>query len=84
MVPARRGKAFQSEILGIVAHDLKNPLSVILGRAEVIDQLLAIDAGRHRRCLATGCDQETRPSAWPAWSTACHGRHGGRARHHRL
>ncbi len=39
---ARRSNALQSEILGIVAHDLKNPLSVILGRAEVIDQLLAI------------------------------------------
>jgi signal transduction histidine kinase len=48
---ARRGKALQSEIIGIVAHDLKNPLSVILGRAEVIDQLLAITPVDIERCL---------------------------------
>lgn len=37
---ARRGKAFQSEILGLVAHDLKNPLSVVLGRTEILTQLI--------------------------------------------
>ena len=39
---ARRGNALQSEMLGIVAHDLRNPLSTILGRAEVLEQLLAM------------------------------------------
>ena len=48
---ARRSNALQSEILGIVAHDLKNPLSVILGRAEVIDQLLAMTPIEAERCL---------------------------------
>jgi signal transduction histidine kinase len=38
---ARRTNALQSEILETVAHDLKNPLSVILGRAEMLDELIA-------------------------------------------
>jgi signal transduction histidine kinase/CheY-like chemotaxis protein len=37
----RRANAFQSELLGTVAHDLKNPLSVILGRTEILGELLA-------------------------------------------
>ena len=37
---ARRANAVQSEILETVAHDLKNPLSVILGRAEMLDELV--------------------------------------------
>jgi signal transduction histidine kinase len=37
---ARRTNAVQSEILETVAHDLKNPLSVILGRAEMLDELV--------------------------------------------
>jgi signal transduction histidine kinase len=32
----RRVNAFKNEILGTVAHDLKNPLAVILGRAEML------------------------------------------------
>ena len=48
---ARRSNALQSEILGIVAHDLKNPLSVILGRAEVIDQLLGMTPFDAQRCM---------------------------------
>ncbi|WP_406855827.1 DUF3369 domain-containing protein [Alsobacter sp. KACC 23698] len=39
----RRANAFQSELLGTVAHDLKNPLSVILGRTEILGELLAAD-----------------------------------------
>ncbi|GAC1336017.1 MAG: DUF3369 domain-containing protein [Beijerinckiaceae bacterium] len=37
---ARRANVLQSEILETVAHDLKNPLSVILGRAEMLDELV--------------------------------------------
>lgn len=48
---ARRGKAFQSEVLGTVAHDLKNPISVVLGRAEILKKLVAL-AGNGERCLA--------------------------------
>ena len=35
----RRVNAFKNEILGTVAHDLKNPLAVILGRAEMLSSL---------------------------------------------
>ncbi len=37
----RRANAFKSEILGKVAHDLKNPLGVILGRTEMLTDLMA-------------------------------------------
>ncbi|HEY8381773.1 MAG TPA: DUF3369 domain-containing protein [Microvirga sp.] len=33
---------FKSEMLGTVAHDLKNPLGVILGRAEILTDLLEV------------------------------------------
>ena len=37
---ARRANAVKSEILGTVAHDIKNPLSVIMGRAEIMADLI--------------------------------------------
>jgi signal transduction histidine kinase len=49
---ARRAKAFQNEVLGTVAHDLKNPLSVILGRTEILAQLLGMPPIATERCLA--------------------------------
>jgi signal transduction histidine kinase len=39
----RRANEFKSEMLGTVAHDLKNPLGVILGRTEILTDLLAMD-----------------------------------------
>ncbi len=36
----QRANAFKNEILGTVAHDLKNPLSVILGRTEMLSDML--------------------------------------------
>jgi signal transduction histidine kinase/CheY-like chemotaxis protein len=38
----RRTNAFKGEVLGKVAHDLKNPLGVILGRTEMLTELLAV------------------------------------------
>lgn len=35
----RRANEFKNEVLGTVAHDLKNPLGVILGRAEMLNEL---------------------------------------------
>jgi signal transduction histidine kinase/CheY-like chemotaxis protein len=35
----RQANAFKSEILGTVAHDLKNPLGVILGRTEILKEM---------------------------------------------
>jgi signal transduction histidine kinase len=37
----RRANEFKSEMLGTVAHDLKNPLGIILGRTEILTDLLA-------------------------------------------
>lgn len=37
----QRANAFKREILGTVAHDLRNPLSVIIGRAEILERMLA-------------------------------------------
>lgn len=38
----RNAAAFKSEVLGTVAHDLKNPLAVVLGRAEMLSNFLAV------------------------------------------
>jgi signal transduction histidine kinase len=35
----QRASAFKSEILGTVAHDLKNPLGIILGRTEMLKEM---------------------------------------------
>jgi CheY-like chemotaxis protein len=47
----KRANAFKSEVLGTVAHDLKNPLGVILGRTEMLTEILArrwsTSASRH-------------------------------------
>jgi signal transduction histidine kinase len=37
----QRANAFKREILSTVAHDLRNPLSVIIGRAEILDRMLS-------------------------------------------
>jgi signal transduction histidine kinase len=39
----RRANRFKSEILGTIAHDLKNPLGVIMGRSEMLSDLLAVE-----------------------------------------
>jgi signal transduction histidine kinase len=40
----QRANAFKSEILGTVAHDLRNPLSVILGRTEMLTEMIGTAA----------------------------------------
>jgi signal transduction histidine kinase len=40
-VRLKRANAFKGEVLGKVAHDLKNPLGVILGRTEMLTELLS-------------------------------------------
>jgi signal transduction histidine kinase len=53
----RRANAFKTEMLGMVAHDLRNPLSAIVGRAELIEQLLEIEAdeGKRRERVQSAC-----------------------------
>ncbi|MDP4022094.1 DUF3369 domain-containing protein [Methylobacterium sp. NEAU 140] len=43
----RRANSLKTEILGTVAHDLKNPLSVILGRTEMLADLIDLDGDRN-------------------------------------
>jgi len=40
----RQSNKLKGEILGTVAHDLKNPLGVILGRAEILSDLLEAES----------------------------------------
>ncbi|KIZ39904.1 MULTISPECIES: DUF3369 domain-containing protein [Rhodopseudomonas] len=42
----QRANGFKNEILGTVAHDLKNPLGVILGRTEMLTELVSADASK--------------------------------------
>jgi len=55
----RRANAFKSEILGTVAHDLKNPLGVILGRTEMLTELMAIAASGEAMRKQVGHIRET-------------------------
>jgi signal transduction histidine kinase len=45
-VRLQRANGFKNEILGTVAHDLKNPLGVILGRTEMLMELISAAAAR--------------------------------------
>ena len=42
----QRANGFKNEILGTVAHDLKNPLGVILGRTEMLTELITTAASK--------------------------------------
>src|ERR1700760_4163495 len=42
----QRANGFKNEILGTVPHDLKNPLGVILGRTEMLTELITTAASR--------------------------------------
>ena len=42
----RRANSLKTEILGTVAHDLKNPLAVILGRTEMLGDMLEAEVGK--------------------------------------
>jgi signal transduction histidine kinase/response regulator of citrate/malate metabolism len=42
----QRANGFKNEILGTVAHDLKNPLGVILGRTEMLTELITAESSK--------------------------------------
>jgi signal transduction histidine kinase/CheY-like chemotaxis protein len=48
----RQSNRLKGEILGTVAHDLKNPLGVILGRAEILADLLEAEPVQRDAALA--------------------------------
>ena len=78
----QRANGFKNEILGTVAHDLKNPLGVILGRTEMLTELIGAGSpeGKHHRPGRShprrhqAADLDGRPPDF--------GRDGGRLRHH--
>lgn len=47
----KRTNDHKAEVLGTVAHDLKNPLGVILGRSEMMGELLGLDPPNIPRAL---------------------------------
>jgi PAS domain S-box-containing protein len=49
---SRRAIRARDEVLGIVAHDLRNPLDTIMLSADALDRRLPADADRERRGLA--------------------------------
>src|SRR5215212_6503204 len=48
----QRANRFKNELLGTIAHDLKNPLGVIMGRAEMLADLLAVEQASPERVQA--------------------------------
>ena len=48
----RQANIFKSEILGTVAHDLKNPMAVILGRAELLAEMIDRMLSPHEKLVA--------------------------------
>jgi signal transduction histidine kinase/CheY-like chemotaxis protein len=42
----QRANGFKNEILGTVAHDLKNPLGVILGRTEMLTEMIGAGSSK--------------------------------------
>jgi signal transduction histidine kinase/DNA-binding NarL/FixJ family response regulator len=48
----KRTNEHKAEVLGTVAHDLKNPLGVILGRSEMMSELLGLDPPNIERAKA--------------------------------
>ncbi len=65
----RQANNFKSEILGTVAHDLKNPLGVILGRTEILKEMIALPARPTPTCRRRSTTSAMPPSSSPRWST---------------
>ncbi|MCQ0989533.1 hybrid sensor histidine kinase/response regulator [Jiella marina] len=53
----KRVNAFKNEILGTIAHDLKNPLAVILGRSEMLSTLSERLEDKTRELFSRQVDQ---------------------------
>ena len=66
----RRANAFKSEMIGTVAHDLKNPLGVVMGRTEMLRDIIAMPSSMPT--IAQRADRAYRGIRPPH---ARHGRH---------
>jgi signal transduction histidine kinase/DNA-binding NarL/FixJ family response regulator len=49
---ARRANELQREILGTVAHDIRNPLAVVLGRTEIMKEMIPRSEGLNEKLMA--------------------------------
>ncbi len=58
----RQANSFKSEILGTVAHDLKNPLGVILGRTEILKEMIAAAGAPDATCRRRSTTSATPPT----------------------
>ena len=65
----RQANSFKSEILGTVAHDLKNPLGVILGRTEILKEMIAGAGALDRTSTRRSPISAMPPTGSPRWST---------------
>ena len=66
----QRANAFKNEVLGTVAHDLKNPLGVILGRTEMLKELISGAMASKEGSIVAGRSHPRRHQAADArWST---------------
>ena len=79
----QRANGFKSEILGTVAHDLKNPLGVILGRTEMLKEMTN-SAASSPESVQAQIDhiREADQAADGDGRQPDRRRHGRRARHH--
>lgn len=48
---ARRANEFQREVLGTVAHDIRNPLAVVLGRTEIMKEMISTSRAQKETLL---------------------------------
>ena len=59
----RQANEFKTQVLGMVAHDLRNPLAVIFGRVEFIEALLEKDDGSGAQAALPPARQQVQKSA---------------------
>jgi signal transduction histidine kinase len=58
----KRTNDHKAEVLGTVAHDLKNPLGVILGRSEMMNELASASTRRTSTAPAARSSRSAPPS----------------------
>ena len=78
----QRANGFKNEILGTVAHDLKNPLSVILGRTEMLTELIAAGSSARQHHRPGGSYSRRHQASDLDGRSPDLGCDGGRLRHH--
>ena len=78
----QRANGFKNEILGTVAHDLKNPLGVILGRTEMLTELIGAGSPKENVTAQVDHIRDATKRLTIDGRSPDLGRDGGRLRHH--